>query len=247
MERRELLRSLALIPALPAFAMRDGTLGSLMQDPQSTVPRPAGEPRREVRAAFPISQGATVIDFAGPWEAFINVMIDDAGMWPSDLMQPHQMPFELFTVAEKPDPVAVAGGMKLVPNYTFTDVPAPDIVVVAAQHESPGLVDWIRETAESADLTMSVCTGTFILARTGLLDGKTATTHHDYYDMFAREFPEVELVRGKRFVEHERIATAGGLTSGIDLALRVVERYFGRDVTQHTAAYMEYQSTAWIL
>jgi transcriptional regulator GlxA family with amidase domain len=72
------------------------------------------------------------------------------------------------------------------------------------------------------------------------LDGKTATTHHDSYAAFESSFPTVELVRGRRFVEHERLATAGGLTSGIDLALRVVERYLGRAGATSTARYLEY-------
>jgi transcriptional regulator GlxA family with amidase domain len=87
---------------------------------------------------------------------------------------------------------------------------------------------------------MSVCIGAFLLARTGLLDGITATTHHHFYDQFAKEFLNVELVRGPRYVEHDRIATAGGLTSGIELALRVVERYYGDDVAANTAYFMEY-------
>jgi transcriptional regulator GlxA family with amidase domain len=87
---------------------------------------------------------------------------------------------------------------------------------------------------------MSVCTGAFVLARTGLLDGKTATTHHQFYDDFASSFPAIRLVRDRRFVEHDRVATAGGLTSGIDLALRVVERYLGLEAAAAVARYMEY-------
>jgi transcriptional regulator GlxA family with amidase domain len=93
---------------------------------------------------------------------------------------------------------------------------------------------------------MSVCTGAFQLARAGLLEGKAATTHHDFYDAFARDFPAVHLKTGLRFVESApHIATAGGLTSGIDLALRTVERYFGRETAQRTADYMEYSGTGW--
>jgi transcriptional regulator GlxA family with amidase domain len=94
---------------------------------------------------------------------------------------------------------------------------------------------------------MSVCTGAFQLGRAGLLAGREATTHHDFYDRFQKDFPDVKLRRGLRFVEGPVISTAGGLTSGVDLALRVVERYFGRDVAKATAAYMEYQSTSWIV
>ena len=93
---------------------------------------------------------------------------------------------------------------------------------------------------------MSVCTGAFQLAKAGLLKGKPATTHHDFTDRLAASFPDVQVRRGLRFVESSpRLATAGGLSSGIDLALRVVERYYGRETAAKTAAYMEYQGEGW--
>jgi transcriptional regulator GlxA family with amidase domain len=92
---------------------------------------------------------------------------------------------------------------------------------------------------------MSVCTGAFQLARAGLLKGIPATTHHHFFESFTKEFPDVELRRGLRFVDSGRIATAGGLTSGVDLALHIVARYWGDEVAQATAAYMEYTSDAW--
>ena len=90
-----------------------------------------------------------------------------------------------------------------------------------------------------------VCTGAFQLAEAGLLDGLAATTHHDFYESFADDYPDVRLERDVRFVENPRISTAGGLTSGIDLALRVVARYFGDEVASQTASYMEYSGTGW--
>jgi len=93
---------------------------------------------------------------------------------------------------------------------------------------------------------MSVCTGAFHLAKTGLLDGHQATTHHDFFDPFAERYPKVELVRSRRFVEAgDRLFTAGGLTSGIDLALHLVTLYFGEDAAARTATYMEYESDGW--
>src|SRR5262249_6207197 len=92
---------------------------------------------------------------------------------------------------------------------------------------------------------MSVCTGAFLLAKTGLLSGKAATTFHGAFIPFATQFPDIHLKRGARFVEDGNLATAGGLSSGIDLALRVVERYFGREVAQKTAYDMEYQGLGW--
>jgi transcriptional regulator GlxA family with amidase domain len=156
-----------------------------------------------------------------------------------------QHPFSLYTVAEEMKPLRVTGGMRISPEYTFDNSPSPHVLVVPAMRGSDKSRAWIRKVSVTNQLTMSVCTGAFQLARAGLLDGLAATTHHDYLDEFEREFPRVKLERGVRFVEHERIATAAGLTSGIDLALRVVERYFDRDVAQATATYMEHESTRW--
>ncbi len=191
-----------------------------------------------IPVAFVISNDATMIDFTGPWEVFQDCHVEGGGADQDDL-------FQLFTVADAPKTVRVSGGMQIVPDFTVEDAPAPRVIVIPAHRSSPRLLEWIRKASETTDLTMSVCTGAFALARTGLLKGRPATTHHLFLDRFAREFPDVEVRRGVRFVESGRFATAGGLTSGIDLALHVVERYFGRDAAQATASYMEYQSMGW--
>src|SRR5213082_2524098 len=137
--------------------------------------------------------------------------------------------------------------MKIVPDYTFANAPAPKIIVIPAQSEpSTAMLEWIRQATKNTDVTMSVCTGAFVLAKTGLLDGKTATTYHGAFGAFAMHFPKIELKRGARFVENGNLATAGGLSSGIDLALRVVERYYGREVAQKTAYNLEYQGQGWM-
>jgi transcriptional regulator GlxA family with amidase domain len=186
-----------------------------------------------VRTAFAIGYGTNVIDTSGPWEVFQDAAV--AGGAAS---------FELFTVAESTDPVDASGGLRIMPTYSYDDAPQPNVVVVPAHQSSERTLAWLRKVAPQADLVMSVCTGAFVVAEAGLLDGKTATTHHESYDQLASSFPSVRVVRDRRFVEHERVATAGGLTSGIDLALRVVERYLGRDAADVTAAYMEYERAA---
>ena len=179
--------------------------------------------------AFTIGEGVNVIDTAGPWETF-----QDAAVY-GGLGR-----FELYTVAASTAPVHASGGLALQPQHSYADAPQPHVVVIPAHDAGEDTVEWIRRAATRADLVMSVCTGAFVLAQTGLLDGRTATTHHGSWDDFESMFPKVELLRGPRFIEHERVATAGGLTSGIDLALRVVERYLGRAGADATARYMEY-------
>lgn len=191
----------------------------------------------KIKVAFALTENATMIDFAGPWEVFQDVYI------PS---RTEQSPFELYTVSQSRDPIHTTGGMTVIPDYTFADAPVPDVVVVGAQRGSKDLAGWLRQVAPQVDVLMSVCTGAFKVADAGLLDGKRATTHHEFFDRLASRFAKVEVVRGRRWVEADPIvSSAGGLTSGIDLALHVVSRYFGDEVASKTAAYMEYESDGW--
>jgi putative intracellular protease/amidase/YHS domain-containing protein len=190
-----------------------------------------------IPVAFLISEDAQVIDFAGPWEVFQDVVVPGRT----------DHPFRLYTVSESTAPIHTSGGMKIVPDYNFENAPAPKVIVIPAQSKpSEATLEWIRKATKSTDVTMSVCTGAFVLARTGLLSGKSATTYHGAFVRFADQFPDIHLKRGARFVEDGNLATAGGLSSGIDLALRVVERYFGREVAQKTAYDLEYQGQGWM-
>jgi YHS domain-containing protein/putative intracellular protease/amidase len=188
-----------------------------------------------IPVAFLISEGAVMIDFTGPWEVFQDVHLRNGNM-----------PFHLYTVSETTKPIHASGGMKIIPDYSIANAPTPKVLVIPAQSDlSEATKAWVRKVAKSDDVTMSVCVGAFQLASTGLLSGKAATTHHAAYNSFATKFPEVQVKRGARFVEDGNAATAGGLSSGIDLALRVVERYYGSEVARQTAFDMEYQGEGW--
>jgi transcriptional regulator GlxA family with amidase domain len=197
-----------------------------------------GLPRRDnIKVAFLLGDGTNVIDMAGPWEVFQDTAVGE-GFKARD-------PFELFTVAPTTDLISMTGGLKVKPTYSLDDAPAPQVIVVPAQRSAKPSLAWLARTSAQTDVTMSVCTGAFQLARAGLLKGVTATTHHEYWDKLASEFPDVNVKRGVRFVDNGRIATAGGLTSGIDMALHIVARYFDAEVAATTARYMEHTSEAW--
>ena len=194
---------------------------------------------KKMGVAFVLTDGATMIDFAGPWEVFQDVRTASG--------ENMVMPFELYTVGESRNPVHTSGGMTVVPDYTFEDAPTPGIVVIPAQRGAAKMADWLRHMDKESDVVMSVCTGAFQLGKAGLLDGKKATTHHEFYDQFQKSFPKTKLVKGMRFVQSDEVVyTAGGLTSGIDLALHIVDKYYGREVALQTAKYMEYESTHWM-
>jgi transcriptional regulator GlxA family with amidase domain/YHS domain-containing protein len=244
LKRRELLHRsaafglIAAVPAFGTFSESSGPAEPNITDQAARSKLNALKPPAEgtIPVAFVISHGAVVIDFAGPWEVFGNVMIGGRMDW-----------FRLYTVAEKLDPIRASGGMKIVPDYTLETAPAAKVVVVPAQNEpSEAVLDWIRKASRTADVTMSVCTGAYLLAQTGLLAGKAATTHHASYVDLATKFPDIRVKRGVRFVEDGNLASSGGLSCGIDLAFRVVERYFGHDVAEQAAYDMEYQGRGWM-
>jgi transcriptional regulator GlxA family with amidase domain len=220
-----------LLPATKALTI-DESKGLVAGKSKLQPPANGGIP-----VALLISAGLNVIDFSGPWGVFESVSVPGA----------NEPPFRLFTVAESADVVVSGSGLKLMPHYTFANVPDVKVVVIPAQRGSDAMIEWLRKVTPTTDVTMSVCTGAFKLAKAGLLSGKAATTHHEYLDKLQKEYPDIQVKRGVRFVEGERISTAAGLTSGTDLALRVVERYFGRAVAETTAAYMEYQGKGWIV
>jgi putative intracellular protease/amidase/YHS domain-containing protein len=250
MKRRELLQGAAAFGVMAAMPF--SAAGKLLASARAAAAPAADAPGKHPQArpnplkppaegsipvAFLVSEGAVVIDFCGPWEVFQDAVVPSR----------QEAAFRLFTVAETTRPIRASAGLTIVPDYTLESAPAPKVIVIPAQSgRSEAMLQWIRRASKSADVTMSVCTGAMLLARTGLLAGKSATTHHDSYRTFAMEFPDVRLRRGARFVEDGNLASAGGLSSGMDLALRVVERYYGRDAAMKTADYMEYQGQGWL-
>jgi len=196
----------------------------------------------KIQVAVAISDGAVMIDFAGPWEVFSDVMLHAKG-------QAHEEvhPFRLYTVAESAKAIRTSGGMQVVPDYTFENAPKANIVIVPAQNnDSPQMMAWIRKMSKQSDVLMSVCTGALLLAQSGVLDGKNATTHHEAYATMEHAYPKIAVQRRMRYVQSDPVIfTAGGLSSGIDLALHVVELYYGREVADETVQHLEYEGTGW--
>jgi len=251
-DRRRFLKSVAIgAPAMvlggPALLAPAGARHAPASPamPTRALTPPATGP---IHVAFVVSDGADVLDIAGPWEVFSETMLTARGTpWhETDSLTDMMMPFLAYTVSESLTPVKTATGLVIAPNYSFATAPRPQVIVVPAQEgRSDAQKAWLLSNAATADLTMSVCTGALVLAQYGLLDGLTATTHHLFAAGMQKQYPAVHFVSGTRFVDHGTVATAGGLTSGIDLALHVVERYYGRDVAQVTANTLEYRGDLW--
>jgi transcriptional regulator GlxA family with amidase domain len=236
------IKALALICIVsigPAFGQQ---AQNPLPETRARLAPPANGP---IKVAFVVTDGSVVIDFAGPWEVFQDVMLVPKG---GSIHQPGvKHPFELYTVSDTKQPIRASGGMRVIPDFTFDDAPQPDIVVIPAQDgASPKMMDWIRRMAGHSAVVMSVCTGAFTLAQTGLLNGKNATTHHDNWGLLHSQFPTITVQTNKRYVQSAPlIFTSGGLSAGIDLALHIVDLYFGREVAATTAYTMEYEGTGW--
>ena len=149
-------------------------------------------------------------------------------------------------MAEHLAPVTTTDSMKVLPHHTFENCPRLDILVVPGgwgtrkELHNPGMLDWLRARAAEVETLTSVCTGSMLLGFAGLLDGLHATTHWRSLDWMRDPFPSVTVEYEKHVVEDGRVVTSAGISAGIDMALKVVARYFGEDRAQATARHMEY-------
>ncbi len=179
-----------------------------------------------------------VLDFCGPYEVFSTTRLDEARQI---------APFEVLLVAEQDAPIAARGGLRVLPNITTSACPPLDILVVPggwgtrAILQNPALLAWIADQGTQVETLTSVCTGSMLLGKVGLLDGRAATTHYTTLDWMADSYPAVTVIRDQHVVEDGHIVTSAGISAGIDMALRVVARTLGADVARATARHMEYR------
>ena len=188
------------------------------------------------KVAIFIFDDAEVLDFAGPFEVFSVT---------SELN--NYEPFEVYTVAEKSAAISARNGLSVNPDYTILNCPQPDILIVPGgigtrilMNHQP-VIDWIKSCAEIAELVLSVCTGSLLLAKAGLLEGLEATTHHQVFDLLIEIAPNTTVVKDRRFVDNGKIITSGGISAGIDMSLYVVGRLLGKEKAEQTAEHMEYK------
>jgi len=190
----------------------------------------------QCNVAIFIFDDVEVLDFAGPFEVF-NVtgeVIDPA-------------PFNTHTVALNEEPIKARGNLSIHPHYSIDNCPTPDIILLPGGSGSRRLMkdervlNWIAKHVDSLEKLLSVCTGAFFIAHSGLLKGLSATTHHDAFPEFREAFPDIALIEDKRYVEHGKIITAGGISAGIDMSLYVVEQLLGEEKLALALEEMEWQ------
>lgn len=192
-----------------------------------TTPAHAHSENERLKVAILIFDEVQIIDYTGPYEVF-----GGAG-------------FDVFTVSKKGDEITTVYGMRVDPKYSFADCPDPDILlvpggdVIATQNDSE-VRAWLRKTADKAEHVLSVCNGAFILAKTGLLNGLSATTTRHLTGGLANAAPNITVVENVRWVDNGKIVTAGGLSAGMDAALHVVSKIRGMEYAETLAYRLEY-------
>jgi transcriptional regulator GlxA family with amidase domain len=192
------------------------------------------------RVGILIFPAVEVLDFCGPYEVFSVTRLDE------ERRRAESSPFEVRLVAETIDPVVATGGLRVIPDATLETCPPLDVLVVPggwgtrAAMSNQRVLKWIAERARGIETLTSVCTGAMLLGQIGLLDGRRATTHWRSLELMRQSFPSVMVEDRLHVVEDGEVLTSAGISAGIDMALRVVARYFGEAVGRATARHMEY-------
>ena len=176
---------------------------------------------------------AEVLDFSGPFEVF------------SVANRLAKLGWNIWLVAEEKSLVEARGVFQVKPHYSIQNVPELDVLIVVGGVHSDELrktevINWIRKTTEKTQITASVCTGAFLLAEAGLLDGLEVTTHWEDIPDLQRNYPNLQVRKGVRWIEQGKLFTAAGISAGIEMSLELVARLAGAELAERTARQMEY-------
>lgn len=176
-----------------------------------------------------------VLDFCGPFEVFSVTGKRDGSN-----------PFNVYTVAQEKRPVLARNELSINPRYTFADCPTPDILLIPGgfgtrrEMNNSVVLDWVKRHSQTTEHLLSVCTGALVLAKAGLLNGLTATTHHGAISLLTELAPNTKIEPEKRFIDNGKIIVSAGISAGIDMSLYIVAKLLGQEQAWETAKYMEY-------
>jgi transcriptional regulator GlxA family with amidase domain len=187
-------------------------------------------------------EAVETLDLCGPFEVF------SVTRYYENRLIGEPPPFRVLIVAGTCDPVSTVGGMRVLPNVSFDACPPLDLLVVPGGQgariamQDAALLAWLRTRAGSTPRLASICTGSFILARAGLLAGLDVTSHWQTLGDLAKLEPTARVHGGRRWIESQpdRLWTSAGISAGIDLSLELVARMCGLEIAQETARQMEY-------
>jgi transcriptional regulator GlxA family with amidase domain len=198
------------------------------------------------RKQLPITVGilifeqVEVLDVAGPFEVFSVARLNEK----KRSIEPS--PFRVLLLGKTLDQVKAVGGLRLIPDVTFDNCPELDLLIIPGgwgtriEINDVKFLNKIVDRVAQTKLTASVCTGSSLLGKAGLLDGREATTHWRAFDFLHNASAKVKIRKDVRFTLAEPIFTSAGVSAGIDLALRIVSHFFGTEIGMATARQMEY-------
>jgi transcriptional regulator GlxA family with amidase domain len=192
----------------------------------------------QLHVAILVFPEVEVLDFAGPFEVFSVAARIHAGA-------PEAPPLRVSIVGPDYAPVRARHGLGIIPHLSYEDAGAVDLLVVPGGVVTGVLEDraalrWVAQAAQGAALVASVCTGAFVLAQLGMLDGLPVTTHWEDAALLQERYPDLAVLRDTPYVDNGRIVTAAGISAGIDMSLHLVGRVLGPAAAQATARQMEY-------
>ncbi|WP_391559676.1 DJ-1/PfpI family protein [Robertmurraya sp.] len=181
-----------------------------------------------------------VLDFAGPFEVFSI----------TEFSETREKAFNVKTVSQHGGLIKSRNGLMVKPDFSFETAPLFDILIVPGGYgaekieiHNSEVIKWIQEQSTKVELLTSVCTGAFLLAKAGLLDGRSATTHWMDINRLETEFPNIKVLRNTRYVDEGNIITSGGISSGIHMSFHVIRRLISEEIALNTAKRMEYEIT----
>jgi transcriptional regulator GlxA family with amidase domain len=182
-----------------------------------------------------IYNNVEVIDFCGPFDVFCTA---------NRFTNQH---INVSLVAPTHSPVKTRGGLSVNPHYSIHGHPKFDLLVVAGGQykeviNNPTVLRWLAETARHTPQCASVCTGVFIFAQAGIIDGKQVTTHNNDVEALQTQFPQLHVITEKRFITDNNFISSAGITAGIDMSLSIIQSRFGNHTAIQVAQYMNYHS-----
>lgn len=165
---------------------------------------------------------------------------------PLEMFGALEQEIRIVTVAEKKGPVASTPGVETVARHDFADCPRLDLLLLpggigtVAQLGNPAILDFLRKRSAEAEVTMSVCSGSALLAKAGLLDGRRATSNKMFFQLARSQSERVQWVTAARWVEDGPFMTSSGVSAGTDMALAVIAKLYGRERAEEIANRTEY-------
>ena len=191
---------------------------------ESQIPR-----YKQLTAGMLLFDNADIMDVTGPWSVLVHNGV------------------RVISFAKTKDPVSIGGSMELKPDFTLDNLPDVDILIFPGgglSESNPGdeaIQKFIKEKADDTEVLVSVCSGAFFLAESGLLDGQVATTFSSLIPRLEQNYPEIKVVNNVKYTDNGKIVTTAGLSSGIDGAFHVISKFRGQGGVQDVANHMEYE------